>query len=202
MIDATMNTFNWLTSSGRLLISDDFSSPGWGTGSDAESSVSYENNTLKFLVSAKNFFVWSNPNAYDYQDVHLEVSVINNGTDPTTAFGIMCDQHGEDTFSFYFFAMTPAGEYAIVKAASAQPDVFLTNNGQWGYSDLIAENAASYRIGADCGRGTLTMYVDGRQIASVSDSSYTIGNVALFTWSGEEAESANVSFDNFLMTEL
>jgi Ig-like domain from next to BRCA1 gene len=204
VINTVMNTFSWLTTSGRILISDDFSSPGWGTGSDAESSVSYENNTLKFLVSAKNFFVWSNPNGNDYKDIHLEVSALNNGTHPSTAFGIICDQHGEDTFSFYFFAMTPAGEYAIVKAASGQPDVFLTNNGQWGYSDLIAQNAASYRIGADCGMGKLTMYVDGKQIASVSvsDPSYTAGTVALFTWSGEEAESANVSFDNFLMTEL
>ena len=57
-------------------------------------------------------------------------------------------------------------------------------------------------IGADCGKGKLTLYVDGKQIASVSDSAYTTGNVALFTWSGEDVEAANVSFDNFLMTEL
>ena len=202
VFDATMNTFNWLSSSGGTILSDDFSSPGWGTGADADSSVAYENNALKFLVFAKNFFVWSNPNAFDYQDVHLEVSVVNNSADTSTAFGMICNQHGENNFSFYYFAITPAGEYAIVKAEDGQPDVFLTNNGQWGFSDRIAQNASTYRLGADCGRGTLALYVDGIQIASVSDSSFTSGNVALFTWSGEDIAAANVSFDNFLMTEL
>ena len=57
-------------------------------------------------------------------------------------------------------------------------------------------------MGADCGKGTLTLYVDGQQIASVSDLSYTGGGVALFTWSAEEATTTDVSFDDFVMTEL
>jgi hypothetical protein len=44
--------------------------------------------------------------------------------------------------------------------------------------------------------------VDGNQIASVSDSTYTSGGVGVFTWSGEDATSTNVSFDDFIMTEL
>ena len=104
--------------------------------------------------------------------------------------------------SFYYFAITPAGEYAIVKAALAQTDVFLTNSDQWGTSDLIAKDAASYRVGADCGNGTLALYVDGQQIASVSDSTYTSGAVGLLTWSGEEATSADVTFDDFVVTKL
>jgi hypothetical protein len=131
----------------------------------------------------------------------MEVTVINNGTDSTTAFGIMCNQQAT-TGNFYYVAMTPAGEYAIAKAAEGQSDVFLTNNDQWASSDQIAEDASSYRVGADCGNDTLTLYVDGQQVASVSDSSYASGGVALFVWSGEEANSADVSFDDFLMTQL
>jgi hypothetical protein len=64
-------------------------------------------------------------------------------------------------------------------------------------------NADSYRLGADCGNGTLTLYVDGQQIASVNDSSYTSGKVAVFTWSADEAgRTSNVSFDDFVMTTL
>jgi len=81
-------------------------------------------------------------------------------------------------------------------------DEILTNNGQWETSDLIPQNASSYRLGADCGNGTLTLYVDGQQIDSVSDSTYTSGGIALFAWSGEEVQTVNVSFDDFLMTEL
>jgi hypothetical protein len=108
-----------------------------------------------------------------------------------------------DPDSFYFFGVTPAGQYAIVKAAAAQPsDIFLTNGNQWGYSDLITPNATSYRVGADCGDGTLTLYMDGQQVDSVTDSDYSSGGVGLFTWSGEEASSADVMFDNLIVTRL
>jgi hypothetical protein len=190
------------TPSPRVILSDDFSSPQWGTGTDTDSSVEYANNALQMIVFTQNYFVWSTPNDEDYQNTHMEATVINNGTDSTTAFGIMCNQQPGVDGSFYYFAMTPAGEYAIAKAADGQSDIFLTNNDQWASSDLIARDAASYRVGADCGNGTLILYVDGQQIDSVSDASYVNGGVALFAWSGEDVNSADVSFDDFLMTEL
>ena len=187
---------------GSILLSDDFSSLQWGTGTNADSSVEYANEALQIIVFTKNWFVWSTPDDEDYQNVHMEVTVIDNDTDPNTAFGLMCNQQPAVDSSFYYFAMTPAGQYAIAKATVNQDDVFLTNNDKWATSGLIARDASSYRIGADCGNGTLTLYVDGQRIASVSDSSYTNGGVAVFTWSAEEATSTNVSFDDFLMTSL
>lgn len=189
------------TPSPRVILSDDFSSSQWGTGTDADSAVEYASSALQMIVYTTNYFVWSTPNDQDYQNTHMEVTVNNNGTDSTTAFGIMCNQQ-PTTSNFYYGAMTPAGEYAIAKAAEGQDDVFLTNNDQWASSDLIAKDASSYSVGIDCGNGTITLYVDGQQIASVADASYVNGGVALFTWSGEDATTTNVSFDDFLMTEL
>jgi hypothetical protein len=189
------------SSAGSVLLSDDFSSPRWGTGINAERSVEYANNTLQMIVYAMNSFVWSPPNDQDYQNIHMEVTVINNGTDSTTAFGLICNRQAIAE-SFYYFAITPAGQYAIAKAAQGQSDVFLTNDDQWASSELIPTDAASYRVGADCTNGTLTLYVDGQQIDSVSDASYASGGVAVFTWSGEEATTTDVSFDDFLLTQL
>ena len=200
--DVPVGTTESQPGTGDVLLIDDFSSAQWGTGTDADSSVEYASEALQMIVFTKNYFVWSTPDDQDYQNVHMEVTVINNDTDETTAFGLMCNQQVGDDNSFYYFAMTPAGEYAIAKAAAGQTDVFLTNNDEWASSDLITKNAPSYRVGADCGNGNLTLYVDGQQIASISDASYTSGGVAVFTWSGEEAASANVSFDDFAMTEL
>lgn len=186
---------------GDVILEDDFSTTGWGTGTDADSSVEYANGALQFIINTKDWFVWSTPNGEDYENIHLEVTAINNDTDPTTAFGVMCNQQVVDD-SFYYFAITPTGQYAIAEASLAANDIFLTNDDRWEYSDVIPENAESYRIGADCGNGTLTLYVNGQQVASVTDDTYTSGGVALFAWSGEEVSSANVSFDDFLMTEL
>lgn len=190
------------TPSPTVLLSDDFSAIRWGHATDANSSVEYANNALQMIVYTPDYFVWSTPNDQDYQNIHMEVTVINNGTDSTTSFGLMCNQQAGVNNSFYYFAIAPTGEYVIAKATDGESDVLLTNNGSWGSSDLIAQDASSYHVGADCGNGTLTLYVDGQQIDSVSDASYVTGGVALFTSTSDEVVSANVSFDDFLMTEL
>jgi hypothetical protein len=184
-----------------IILKDDFSTSGvWGTGSDSVSSIQYLNGTLHMLISTGNYFIWSTPNDTAYQNIHMDVTVINNG-DPTTAFGLMCNIQMNES-DYYYFAITPDGTYAIVKAAAGQDDIVLTNNGQPVVSNSITSNASSYRIGADCGNGKLAIYVNDHQIASVTDSSYSNGRVGLFTWSGENATSADVSFDDFVMTKF
>ena len=187
---------------GKVILEDDFSSPlGWGTGTDKDSAVEFVNEALQVIIYTKNYFVWSTPNDNDYESTHTEVTVTNNNTDPTTAFGIVCHQQVTSD-EFYYFAITPAGQYAIAKASAGEKDVFLTNNNEWQYSDFVKANAPSYRIGADCGKGTLTLYIDGQQVDSVADTTYNGGGVALFVWSGEDVASADVTFDDFVVSEL
>ena len=185
------------------LLDDNFDgfSQTWGTGTDAESSVEYTNGGLRFLVSETLFYVWSNPNEEEYSNVHIEVTAKNNSSDPNAAFGIICNQGVIDSNSYYF-AVTNNGEYAIAKGSITMDDVFLTNDDQWASSDLIAKDAASYRIGVDCGNGTLTLYVDGQKIDSVQDSSYSSGHVALFAWSHEVENGTDITFDDFVITRL
>ena len=187
--------------SDNVIFSDDFSSAQWGTGTDADSAIEYVNGALNFNIFTENYFAWSTPNAETYQDIHMEVTLINNDTHPTTAFGLVCNKATGD--NFYYVAMTPAGQYAIALAKEGETDLFLTNNDLWADSDLIAVDADSYRIGMDCGNGRLTLYVDGQQIASVADATYTSGGVAVLAWSGEDTGvTTNVSFDDFVITEL
>jgi hypothetical protein len=185
----------------NVILKDDFSSAKWGTGTDADSAVEYVNETLNFDVFTEDYFVWSTPDGEDYSNVRMEVTILNNDTDSTTAFGFICNKAaGND---FHYLVMTPAGQYAIAVAKEGEQDVFLTNNDEWADSDFIAVNAGSYRVGAECGNGRLTLFVDGQQVASVADSTYTSGQVAVMVWSGEEAGMVNnVSFDDFVMTEL
>ena len=189
---------------GDVVFKDDFSSQGnpWGTGTDADSSVEYDNETLRIKVFTKNYIVWTTPpKDKDYEKVHVEVTANTNGSDSTTAFGVLCDQQ-VITSTYYYFAITPDGDYAIAKAALAQTDVFLTNGDQWAKSDLITKNASSYRIGADCGNGNLTLYVDGKEIVSASDSTYTGGGVGVINWSGQDSVLADITFDDFAVTTL
>ena len=187
---------------GSVLLEDDFSEENWGTLTDSDTAIEYVNNALNMQVFTSNWFVWSTPDDVDYENIHMEVTVIINASDSNTSFGVMCNQQASSDDSYYYFAITPSAQYAIAKADLNQSGSILTNNDEWGTSDAITQDASSYRIGADCGNDTLTLYVDGRKIASVSDSSYTNGGVALFTWSALEATTTDISFDDFYMTEL
>src|SRR5215211_1854391 len=182
----------------NVLLEDDFSisRDAWGTLTDSDSSIEYDGDALHMLIFKENYVAWSTPNDQDYDHTHVEVTAFNNDTDPSTAFGFICAQQSK-SWSFYYLAITPSGEYAIIKATDGKDDVLLTNNGKWGSSNLIAEKASSYRVGADCGNAKLTLYVDGKQIASVSDNTYGNGRVGLFIWSGEKIASADVTFDDF-----
>ena len=187
---------------GTVLLEDDFSTENWGTLTDSDTSIEYVDDALNMTVFTNNWFVWSTPNDTDYENIHMEVTAIVNASDPNTAFGLMCHQQATSDDSYYYFAITPSAQYAIAKADVNQTGSILTNNNEWGTSDLITQDASSYRLGADCGNGTLTLYVDGQQIDSVSDSSYTSGGVGLFTWSALEATATDITFDDFSMTSL
>ena len=187
------------TSTGSEILSDDFSSSSWGTGTDENSSVEYSNNALDVSVNKDAYFVWSTPTDENYENVHMEVTAFNHSTDSAGAFGIICNMQLTNTS--YYFAITGAGEYAIGLYTLAG-DTLLTNDGKWGKSSLIKSGADSYRIGADCGGGTLTLYVDGQRIDSASDTTYTSGKAAVFAWSGKELNGTHVSFDDFVMQKL
>jgi len=186
----------------HVLLEDDFSVEDiWGTLDQEDATVNYEGENLRMRVFYSNWILWSTPNGEDYQNVHIEVTAHNNDGESSTAFGILCYQQ-DDSDNYYYAVMTPGGEYAIAKALSGDNDLFLTNDDQWGTSNLITRDVASYRIGMDCGNGALTLYVDGHIVDSVVDETYTSGYIGLIIYSGENADSADVNFDDFLVTSL
>lgn len=188
---------------GEVILQDDFSSADttWGAIDDENSLVQLDNGALRMVISKRNWFVWSSPNSIAYRDVYLETTVINNDTDQYTVFGLFCNQQ-TDGQSFYYFGITPAGQYAIARVDSGVLDNFLTNNDQWGFSSLIPQNASSYRVAADCGNGVLTLYVNGQQIDTVTDATYTSGRAGVFIWSAEQATKTDISFDDFLLANF
>ncbi len=178
---------------------DDFSNSGsgWGTGTDTQSSVEYANGGLQMIVYQPYFLTWSTPDISSYENVHIEVNLKSESSDPESMFGIVCHAQGSTT-SFYYVGVSPDGYYAFIKSAVAQDDSFLKE----GTSDVIKNNISSMKLGVDCGGGNLVLYVNGQQIDSVSDATYTKGSVGLFAASDDQNSGANVTFDDFVVTKL
>ncbi len=182
------------------LLSDSFEgrSSNWGVGTDSDYEVQYVDGALQFKVIATNMKVYSRPNGTTYKGVHIEVDAANQGSDPNAAFGVLCNQQVIDD-QFYFGYVTPSGEYGIVKSVFINDDVELTS----GKSDLIPQNAPVYRVGFDCAaNGAMTLYVNGQQVATASDTEYGGGMVGAIAWSGDVEAGTTVSFDNYVLTEL
>jgi hypothetical protein len=188
----------------NILLEDDFSDTSiWETWADSDSSAEYVNGALNMNIFTKDLLNWTTPNnGNSYQSIHMEVTTMSNDSDPSSGFALMCNLQS-DGHSYYYFIVQNTGDYAIVRAVAGPNDVFLTNNEKLATSDLIPRNASSYRLGADCGSdGTLTLYVDGQKIDSVSDSTYGAGRVGLLVWSGSDAIKTDITFDDFMMTTL
>jgi len=182
------------------LIEDDFSdsSSGWGTGTDEASSVEYVSGGLKMIVYQSRYITWSTPDAETYENIHVETVVNNDSSDPQAFFGIVCNEQGSST-SFYYVGVSADGYYAFIKSAEGQQDQYLKE----GNSDAIASASSSpIQMGLDCGNGALTLYVNGQQIDTVSDSSYTSGGVGIFAGSDDEESGTTVIFDSFALTKL
>jgi hypothetical protein len=173
------------------------SSSGWGTGTDEYSSVEYSGGGLQMKVFEPFYITWSKPNSESYENVHLEVDVKNQSSDPEAFFGFICNEQGL-TKSFYYAGVSPDGYYAFIKASLALDDVILKK----GTSTVVENSASSMRLGMDCSNGSMTLYVNGQAIDSVSDSTYTSGAVGLFAATESLQNGANVIFDNFAMKKL
>jgi serine/threonine protein kinase len=187
---------------GDILLEDDFSDDSlWGLLTETTAIIGYEDEALRMQLFEKNWIVWSTPNDDVHENIHVEVTVRNNDGESATAFGIVCHQQ-ETTSSYNYAVVSSAGDYAIAKTSDENRDFFLTNNNEWAVSQLIDKNKSSYRIGLECGNGKLSLYVDGQLIDSVSDETFTSGNVGLITWSGNDVSSADVSFDDFVVISL
>jgi len=179
--------------------SDNFSdsSSGWGTGTDANSSVEYLNDGLTFLVFTPFYISWSTPSMEVFENTHVEVSTSYQGSDPKGMFGFICNEQGS-TSAFYFVGIAPDGYYAFIKSSVASDREYLKD----GNSAAISASKGSLRLGLDCANGSMTLYANGQVVDSVSDSSYTSGSVGLFAASADQNSGTIVIFDDFAMTKL
>jgi hypothetical protein len=183
-----------------VLLKDDFSKPdsGWSAFSTENASAQYATGEYVIKVFRETWFSWGNAGEKDLSNVHIDVTAKNFSKTDDAVFGILCAY--QDKVHYYYLGMDWTGSYVIARL-KGDAEVFLTNNNRWARSDDIPRKAAAYRLGADCGNGALTLYVDGKQIASVKDTTYAKGDVGLFV-STQKTKNVEVRFDDFVVTGL
>ena len=177
-----------------IIYEDDFSDPasGWATGSDAESTVDYGAGQININIYNSDMLTITTPRK-NFSDVMIETTVDTSGTDSETWFGIVCNY--KDPNNFYLAAIKSYGYYSILELKDNQWK-WLTGGGAPAYSQRIAVDATSYKLGLLCFQNVLTLWVDGVHIISLTNATSSSGDVGLTAWT-EGQSKTKVRFDDF-----
>lgn len=183
--------------SGRVLFQDDFSSPasGWRRVTQAAGASDYMDGVYRILVNEANVDIWSRP-GLKFGDVRIEVDAFKVGGDRDNRFGLICRAVDDDSFytfiissdGFYGIGLIDGAAYQLIGMDALQP------------TDAIKLGSAMNHIRADCVGDTLTLFVNGAQVAQVKDSTFSGGDVGLIAGS-YTTPGTDIRFDNFIVYE-
>jgi len=183
-------------SSGQVLFQDDFSdsSSGWPVDADTDKSASYtaDNQYLLQAFTAKQD-VWAHP-GQSFGDVRVEVDATKSSGPEDNSFGLVC--RFVDNDNFYFFVVSSDGYQAIGKYQAGQFS-YLSADKMQSTSNVKSGTAVNH-LRADCIGSTLTLYINGQQTSSVSDSSFSTGDVGVIVGTFD-TPNVGILFDNFVV---
>ncbi len=180
----------------NILFQDDFSNTGSGWDQIQEEGAGmtdYESDYYRIQVLTANTDVWANP-GLSFTDTRIEVDATKAGGPDDNDFGVICRYESEA--NFYFFMISSDGYAGIGKVQDGEQ--ILIGSEVLETSDAINLGAATNHITADCVGSTLTLTINGKQVTSVTDTSFTSGDVGLLAGTYSEV-GTDIHFDNFIV---
>lgn len=184
------------------LFEDDFSDPssGWDRVNRSDGSTDYDDGAYRIRVDDTRSAFWANPGQESLPgDVRVEVDATKAGGPDNNDFGVICRyRQGDGTADFYQFAVSSDGYAGIVLVMESNQTI-LSRDGYLQPYDAINQGAATNHITAECVGSTLTLYVNGVQVDSVTDATLARGDVGLIVGSYDEP-GVDILFDDFTVT--
>ena len=185
----------------NILFEDDFSDPnsGWDRSDWASGITDYNNGTYRMLVKVPDYDIWANPGRYFEGDVRVEADVTKVAGEYDDDYGLICRYSGEPSSPSYYYFIISSDGYAVIGKVTAGENEYISDE-KMTSSDAIKQGMTTNRLRADCIGSTLTLYVNGQMVTSVTDSSFTGGDIG-FMAGTFEIPSSEVSFDNLVVTK-
>lgn len=197
-MDSDMNLIANFTAAGPVvLFSDDFSDPnsGWVTYDEYDGRVRYYNGCfyIKDYTSPPES-MYGEAERY-FTDFILEVETwLVGGTDDNWQ-AVGCRFQDED--NGYDFAISADGYYTMVKWVNGNDTVFSGPT----YSSHINQGVGAVNlIHIECIGDSLSLSVNGHFLTSVTDSTFSGGDICLAT-NSLAGTYTEVAFDNLVITE-
>lgn len=146
-------------------------------------------------VAADRGYVWSlNPNVAGNTSIKARLwqthGIRGNG------FGVMC--RADEAGNGYYFVVSSAGQFAILKAVPEMADPIQLV--QWQRSGAVRLDTGVNAIEAICLDDYLGFTVNGVFIAEVRDTRFTEGHIGVVV--GAVQEAVHVSFDDIIIRDV
>lgn len=179
--------------SGDILFSDSFAdeSSGWEIGDYSGGRVGYWNGEYFVTSLGDGQTMWGLANR-GFDDVAIKVrsqqvsAPSNNNND----YGVICRANADG--AGYFFLISGDGFFAILRGDTNDQFEQLID---WTSSNAINQGNSSNEIQVTCEGENLSLQVNGELLASVKDSRYSAGDIALTATSYEDT-STEIHFDD------
>lgn len=173
-----------------LVYEDDFSDSfgGWDDAFDTYTRKVYGNNRYQIEVNASNLVAWGLANK-GVGDFEIEVEARQEDGDVKNSYGLLFRFIDRD--NFYRFDISGDGYYLLSKFVDGEWVTLV----DWTQSEFVNQGNADNTLKVAAFGPKITVWVNGQQLASITDNSLTEGNFGFFA--GTFAEPYTwVSFDN------
>jgi predicted small lipoprotein YifL len=176
--------------------SDDFSAPesGWQVESDASAQVEYADGALRILIQAPNSLAWAAAGRA-FSDFRLAVEATQVAGPDDNEYGVLVRM--KDPSNFYRFSISGDGYYLVSKYEADQWELL---SGDWAYSEAVNMGNATNLIEVVCQGAQMEFLVNGQQLVSLEDQTFSRGDIALYAGAFFEP-GVEVHFDNFAIDQ-
>ncbi len=175
--------------SGEVLFSDDFSNPPglWGT----TDGITFENGAVQLTVADNNSYLWTTTgDSYDGFD--YQVKTLKLGGPDDNSFGVVF--RFQDAKNFYTFEISSDGFFAVNKYENGEW-IPLT---EWQSSPVIKTGFDSNLVGVEGIGSQYTFFINGVQVATLTDDTFSGGNIGVIASSYSEP-NVQIEFDDVLV---
>jgi serine/threonine protein kinase len=183
----------------NILFQDYFADPnsGWSLLSDQDATVEYTNGGLRIYVITTNMDVWSRPHQTLPADVRIEVDATKIAGPDDNDFGIICRY--QSTGDFYVAIISSDGFQGI--SLHQNGGHTMLSGDKLTFTDAIHQGAATNHIRFDCVGNTLTLYVNGIQLSTVTDTTLSSGGDVGLIAGTYTTTGTDVLFKSFVVNQ-
>jgi len=187
------------STSGNILYQDNLldSNSGWVHRQTASSNMDYVGGGYHINITTTDLMAVSIAQHSFQSDVSIEVDAAKTAGPDDNYIGVICRY--QDVDNFYFFAISSDG-YAGIAMFKAHAMSILSGS-SFESSSAVNQGAATNHIRADCIGKALTLYVNGTQVSSITDSTFGSGGDVGLLARANGTSGVDILFSNLVVSK-